>query len=124
MISSLSDRSQYSSLSDCTYLNQASLGLICQPAVTAMHTYLDDIGRHGNLNMSDADEVAFFSPLREQAAAIMRCPPERLAIMSSAGEMLSQLPYLFRPSAGSNIIAVSTDFPAITRPMDRLCSSA
>ena len=81
-----------------------------------MHTYLDDIGRHGNLHMSDADEVAFFSPLREQAAAIMKCPPERLAIMSSAGEMLSQLPYLFRPSAGRKIIAVSSDFPAITRP--------
>ena len=116
MISSLSDRSQYSSLADCTYLNQASLGLICQPAVSAMHTYLDDIGRHGNLHMSDADEVAFFSPLREQAAAIMSCPPERLAIISSAGEMLSQLPYLFRPSAGRKIIAVSSDFPAITRP--------
>ncbi len=116
MISSLSDRSQYSSLTICTYLNQASLGLICQPAVSAMHTFLDDIGRHGNLNMSDTDEVAFFTPLREQAAALMNCPPERLAIMSSAGEMLSQLPYLFRPSAGSKILAVSSDFPAITRP--------
>jgi len=116
MISSLSDRSQYSSLTICTYLNQASLGLICQPAVSAMHIYLDDIGRHGNLNMSDTDEVAFFTPLREQAAAVMNCPPERLAILSSAGEMLSQLPYLFRPSAGSKIIAVSSDFPAITRP--------
>ena len=116
MISSLSDRSQYSSLKDCTYLNQASLGLICQPAVSAMHAYLDEIGRHGNLYMSDADEVAFFSPLRVQAAAIMNCPPERLAIISSAGEMLSQLPYLFSPPAGSKFVSVSTDFPAITRP--------
>ena len=116
MISSLSNRSQYSSLTDSIYLNQASLGLIGQPAVSAMHTYLDDIGRHGNLNMSDADEVAFFSPLRENAAVLMNCPPERLAIISSACEMLSQLPYLFRPPAGSKIIAVSSDFPAITRP--------
>jgi selenocysteine lyase/cysteine desulfurase len=116
MISSLSNRSQYSSLTDSIYLNQASLGLIGQPAVSAMHTYLDDIGRHGNLNMTDADEVAFFSPLRENAAALMNCPPERLAIISSAGEMLSQLPYLFRPPAGGKIIAVSSDFPAITRP--------
>jgi len=116
MISSLSNRSQYSSLTDSIYLNQASLGLIGQPAVSAMHTYLDDFGRHGNLNMSDADEVAFFSPLRENAAALMNCPPERLAIISSAGEMLSQLPYLFRPPTGGKIIAVSSDFPAITRP--------
>ncbi len=116
MISSLSSRSQYSSLTDSIYLNQASLGLIGQPAVSAMHTYLDDIGRHGNLYMSDADEVAFFSPLRENAATLLNCPPERLAVISSAGEMLSQLPYLFRPPAGGKIIAVSSDFPAITRP--------
>ncbi len=116
MISSLSSRSQYSSLTDSIYLNQASLGLIGQPAVSAMHTYLDDFGRHGNLYMSDADEVAFFSPLRENAATLLNCLPERLAVISSAGEMLSQLPYLFRPPAGGKIIAVSSDFPAITRP--------
>ena len=47
MISSLSDRSHYSSLKNAIYLNQASLGLTGQPAVSAMHTYLDEIGRHG-----------------------------------------------------------------------------
>ena len=81
-----------------------------------MHAYLDDIGRHGNMNLTDAEEVALFDPLRENAAALMNCPAEQLAIMSSAGEMLSQLPYLFRPPAGGKIIAVSSDFPAITRP--------
>jgi cysteine desulfurase / selenocysteine lyase len=81
-----------------------------------MHTFLDDVGRHGNMNMSDSDEVAYFSEVREQAAAILTCAPERLAITSSAGEMLSQLPYLFHPPAGSGILAVSSDFPAITRP--------
>ena len=116
MFQSLSDRSHYSSLADCIYLNQASLGLIGQPAVMAMHAFLDDVGRHGNMNMSDSDEVAYFSEVREQAAAILTSAPERLAITSSAGEMLSQLPYLFRPPAGSGILAVSSDFPAITRP--------
>ncbi len=116
MISSLSDRSQYSSLTDCIYLNQASLGLIGEPAVTAMHAFLDDVGRHGNMKMSDSDEVAFFSLLREQAAAILNCQPERLAIVSSAGEMLSQLLYLFRPPAGSRVLSMSSDFPAVTRP--------
>ncbi len=116
MMSAMSERSQYGSLTDCIYLNQASLGLIGQPAVTAMHEFLDDVGRHGNMNMSDSDEVAFFSLLRAQAAAILNCQPDRLAIVSSAGEMLSQLPFLFRPPAGSRILAVSSDFPAITRP--------
>ena len=116
MISSLSNRSQYSSLTNAIYLNQASLGLVGQPAVSAMHAYLDDIGRHGNMNLTDAEEVALFNPLRENAAVLMNCPAEQLAIMSSAGEMLSQLPYLFSPPAGSKFISVSTDFPAITRP--------
>jgi selenocysteine lyase/cysteine desulfurase len=116
LISSLSNRSHYSSLTDAIYLNQASLGLVGQPAVSAMHAYLDDIGRHGNMNLTDAEEVALFNPLRENAAILMNCPAEQLAIMSSAGEMLSQLPYLFSPPAGSKFVSVSTDFPAITRP--------
>ncbi len=116
MISSLSNRSHYNSLTDAIYLNQASLGLVGQPAVSAMHAFLDDIGRHGNMKLTDAEEVALFTPLRENAAALMNCPPEQLAIMSSAGEMLSQLPYLFSPPAGAKFISVSTDFPAITRP--------
>ena len=116
MISSLSNRLHYSSLTDAIYLNQASLGLVGQPAVSAMHAYLDDIGRHGNMNLTDAEEVALFNPLRENAAVLMNCPAEQLAIMSSAGEMLSQLPYLFSPPAGSKFVSVSTDFPAITRP--------
>ena len=116
MIFSLSDRTQYNSLTDAIYLNQASLGLTGQPSVSAMHAYLDDIGRHGNMNLTDAQEVALFAPLRKNAAALMKCPPEQLAIMSSAGEMLSQLPYLFNVPASSKFLSVSTDFPAITRP--------
>lgn len=116
MISSLSDRSQFASLEECVYLNQASLGLIGQPAVAAMHEFLDDVGRHGNLHMTDDDEVAFFSELRSQAARLFNCHDDRLAIVSSAGEMLSQLPYLFRPEEGSTVLSVSTDFPAVTRP--------
>jgi len=116
MITALSDRSHYSSLKQCVYLNQASLGLIGQPAVTAMQAFLEEVGRHGNMKMSDRDEVAFFSLLREAAAALLNCRPERLAILSSAGEILSQLPYLFRLPAGSRVLAVSSDFPAITRP--------
>ena len=92
MIAALSDRSHYSSLGDCVYLNQASLGLIGQPAVSAMHAFLDDVGRHGNKVMSDDDEVAFFADLRTAAATLLNCRPDRLAIMASAGEMLSVRP--------------------------------
>ncbi len=113
---SLVDRANYASLSECIYLNQASLGLLSETAVLTMHDFLDNTARHGNLHMSDADEVAFFSTLREQAARLLHCDEPRLAIISSAGEMLSQLPYLFAPPAGSEIVAIATDFPAVTRP--------
>jgi len=91
-------------------------GLVGQPAVDAMHRYLDDIGRHGNMNLTDSEEVGLFTPLREQAAQLFNCPPEQMAIVASAGEMLSQLPFLFCPPKGSKVIALATDFPAITRP--------
>jgi cysteine desulfurase / selenocysteine lyase len=116
MISSLSDRSIYTSLEHSNYLNQASLGLLSTPTVRAMHGYLDDIGRHGNMFLTDAEELGLLAPLRNRASTILNCRPAELAIVGSAGEMLSQLPYLLQPDQGKKIIAASTDFPAITRP--------
>ena len=116
LISALSDRGHYSSLEESIYLNQASLGLVGEPAVAAMHGFLDEIGRHGNMKLTDSEEVGLFAPLRESAARLFDCPPEQLAIVGSAGEMLSQLPYLFDPPRGGKVLAVASDFPAITRP--------
>jgi hypothetical protein len=47
MTSSLLDRSQYPCLRDNVYLNQASLGLIGQPAVAAMHSFLETAEARG-----------------------------------------------------------------------------
>lgn len=116
MIPSLSDRGTYKALTQGRYLNQASLGLINVPTMTAMHTFLDNVAQYGNMNLSDAEEVGLFTPLRDCASTLMNCSAEQLAIVGSAGEMLSQLPYLFRPTIGSKVIAVASDFPGITRP--------
>ncbi len=64
MTSSLLDRSQYPCLRDSVYLNQASLGLIGQPAVAAMHSFLENVARHGNLYRSDSDEINYGHALR------------------------------------------------------------
>lgn len=119
MINALINRSNYPSLNDYVYLNQASLGLIGQPAVQSMHDFLDNIARHGNLRMTDEEEVGFFEELRQRGARLLNCRPEWLAIIASASELLGQLPFLIRPTPGSYILAVSTDFPAITRPWIR-----
>jgi cysteine desulfurase / selenocysteine lyase len=119
MIDSLVDRSSYPSLSDCVYLNQASLGLIGQPAVQSMHDFLDNTARHGNLRMTDEEEVGFFESLRQRGARLLNCRADQLAITASASELLGQLPFLIRPTSGSHVVAVATDFPALTRPWIR-----
>jgi cysteine desulfurase/selenocysteine lyase len=122
MISSPFDRSDYPSLRHSVYLNQASLGLIGQPAVTAMHTFIDNVARHGNLYMSDRDEVAYFETLRERASRLLHCESMQVAIVASASEILGQLPMLLQPRPKSTVLAVSSDFPAITRPWLRLAA--
>jgi selenocysteine lyase/cysteine desulfurase len=103
-------------------LNQASLGLIGEPAVTAMRTFLDNVARYGNLYMSDRDEVAYCETLRERASRLFHCDSAQVAIVASASEMLGQLPMLLQPRPKSTILAVSSDFPAITRPWLRLAA--
>jgi cysteine desulfurase/selenocysteine lyase len=116
MPSCLFDRSDYPTLRDSVYLNQASLGLIGSPAVSAMHSFIDDVARHGNLYMSDSDEVAYFEMLRERAGKLLHANSAQVAIVASASEMLGQLSLLLEPTVNSTILAVSTDFPAVTRP--------
>ena len=116
MIQSISNRCNYPCLKRQSYLNQASLGLIGQPAVSAMHRFLDETARHGNLRMSDAEEAVFLQPLRSRFAQLTESKEKNVAIVSSASEILSQLPQLLSPPKLSKIILVSTDFPAITRP--------
>jgi cysteine desulfurase / selenocysteine lyase len=116
----LIDRSDYPTLRECVYLNQASLGLIADPAVQAMHELLDRVVRHGNLNMTDEDETGFLDGLRERAARLFSVDEALVALLSSASELLGQAPFLLPPRPGSEVIAVATDFPAITRPWLRL----
>jgi selenocysteine lyase/cysteine desulfurase len=122
-MAALISRSDYPSLAEGVYLNQAALGLLGQPAVKAMHRFLDDVARHGNLHMSDADEVGFFDLLRERAARLFRADRDQIAILSSASELLGQIPHLVPPIDGGKILAVATDFPAVTRPWLRLAAS-
>ena len=120
MIPSLFDRTDYPTLQEAVYLNQASLGLIGSPAVDAMHDLLDRVLRHGNLHMSDEEEVAFLDGLRERAARLLAVEGSRVAILSCASELLGQAPFLLAPPPGARVVVVASDFPAVTRPWLRL----
>ena len=87
-----------------------------------MHTFIDKVARHGNLYMSDEDEVAYCETLRERASHLLHCESAQVAIVASASEILGQLPMLLQPRLKSTILTVSSDFPAITRPWLRLAA--
>lgn len=116
MISSLLDRRDFPTLERYCYLNQAALGLIGQPAVQAMHRFVDDYGRHGNCYMSDDDEAAYLETLRTLGAKLFGCPASQVAVVGSASEILAQIPLLIHRPPGTTVLAVASDFPAITRP--------
>ena len=116
MTDALLDRLLFPCLEDSVYLNQAALGLIGQPATQTMHEFLDSVARHGNLKMDDDEEVEFFESLRALGGELLNCDTESVAILSCASELLGQLPFLIHPPAGKHVLAVSTDFPALTRP--------
>ena len=66
--------------------------------------------------MSDAAEANFLHPLRSRIACLVGTEEKNVAIISSSSEILSQVPLLLNPSNGSQVVLVSTDFPALTRP--------
>jgi selenocysteine lyase/cysteine desulfurase len=72
--------------------------------------------------MSDSDEVGYCETLRERAARLFHCDSTQVAIAAGASEILGQLPSLLQPRLNSTILAVSSDFPAITRPWLRLAA--
>ena len=127
MITSLSDRESYPCLEKFTYLNQASLGLISSECIKEMTNFLNQTARFGNIHISDEDELDIVDKLRITASKLLRCPSNQTAVLSSASEILNQIPYIIKPSKKSEILLLKNDFPAVTRPWlkyakDQSCS--
>ena len=55
----LIDPGEYAALAYCTYLNQASLGLIPRTSLEASVRFLADVAQHGNLRLSDLEHPGF-----------------------------------------------------------------
>ena len=97
-------------------MNQASLGLIDKGSVKKMVDFLVNYGQHGNALISDIEEIELLSPIKKKAAKLFSCKPHNIAILSSASEFLSQIPYMLRRPDGGTIILVESDFPSLIRP--------
>src|SRR6516162_9541593 len=111
----LIDRGEYAALAYCTYLNQASLGLIPRTSVEASVRFLADVAQHGNLRLSDQAEAGILDGLRTAAAELLGAPVASVAVVGGASEGLGQLAALLS-SAGGEVVLVASDFPSVTYP--------
>jgi selenocysteine lyase/cysteine desulfurase len=112
---SLIDPREYAALSECTYLNQASLGLIPRASLEASVRFLNDVAQHGNLRLSDQAEAEVLDTLRTAAAGLLGAPLASVAVVGGASEGLSQLAAMLS-SADGEVILVPSDFPSVTYP--------
>ena len=96
----LIDRGEYAALADCTYLNQASLGLIPRTSLEASVRFLADVAQHGNLRLSDQAEARVLDELREAAAELLGAPVASVAVVGGASEGLGQLAALLSGAGG------------------------
>ena len=111
----LIDPREYAALSECTYLNQASLGLIPRASLEASVRFLSDIAQHGNLHLSDQAEAEVLDTLRTAAAELLGTPLASVAVVGGASEGLGQLAAMLSGPDGE-VILVPSDFPSVTYP--------
>jgi len=111
----LIDPGEYAALAYCTYLNQASLGLIPRTSLEASVRFLTKVAQHGNLRLSDQAEARVLDGLRTAAAALLGAPVSSIAVVGGASEGLGQLAALLS-SAGGEVVLVASDFPSVTYP--------
>ena len=111
----LIDLGEYAALAYCTYLNQASLGLIPRTSLEASVQFLTDVAQHGNLRLPDQAEARVLDGLRTAAAELLGAPVASVAVVGGASEGLGQLAALLS-GAGGEVVLVSSDFPSVTYP--------
>jgi selenocysteine lyase/cysteine desulfurase len=115
MMDALIDPGEYEALAYCTYLNQASLGLIPRASVEASVRFLTEVAQHGNLRLTDQAEATVLDGLRTAARELLGAPMASIAVVGGASEGLGQLAALLS-SAGGEVVLVASDFPSVTYP--------
>src|SRR4029453_17390828 len=114
-IPSLVRRDRYAALERCTYLNQASLGLIPQSTIDAMEGFLRQTAQFGNLYLTDDQEAAILDGVRSAGAEVLGTSSETVAVVAGASEGLGQVTALLELDRGT-VLLVGSDFPSVTYP--------
>jgi cysteine desulfurase / selenocysteine lyase len=113
-------RHQFPILSDLTYLNTASMGLVPTAVTTAAHDFEADLCRRGTTGFDEASEIAVYETARQGAARLFNAPGKAIAVASSTTEALCQVAWWLRPSAPANVVSTDVDFPSNTYPWYRI----
>ena len=106
-------RRDYATLAEAVYLNQASLGLIPADTIEVMVRHLTETAQHGNLHLTDEQEIRILDDLRWAGATLLGAPLECVAVMGGASAGLATAASLIR---GDGVVLVPTDFPSVTYP--------
>ena len=112
-------RGEYAALDECTYLNQASLGLVPRTSIQAMSAFLHDVGQHGNVHLSDQDETQVLDGVRTAAAELLDAPQTSIAVLGGASEAIGQVAAVLAADLTKDaheVVLVTTDFPSVTYP--------
>ena len=81
-----------------------------------MVNFLRDYAQHGNARISDLAEIELLTPIKSKLSKLFNCMVENVAVLSSASEFLSQLPYIIGKSNSGKVIMIRSDFPSLIRP--------
>src|SRR5262245_24313789 len=108
-------RNRYAALERCTYLNQASLGLVPVPTIEAMDAFLRQTAQFGNLYLTDDQEAAILDGVRSAGADALGIAADAVAVIAGASEGLGQVASLLQPDHGT-VLLVASDFPSVTYP--------
>ena len=117
-IPSLVPRDRYAALDRCTYLNQASLGLIPVPTLDAMDAFLRQTAQFGNLYLSDDQEAAILDRVRSAGAEVLGTSSSAVAVVAGASEGLGQVTSLLEPEQGT-VLLVAIGLPERDVPVAR-----
>jgi selenocysteine lyase/cysteine desulfurase len=109
----LRPRHEYAALAQAVYLNQASLGLIPADTVEVMVRHLTETAQHGNLHLTDEQEISILDDARRAGATLLGAPLECVAVIGGASAGLATAARLI---PGDGVVLVSTDFPSVTYP--------
>jgi len=113
-------RDDFPTLSELTYLNTASVGLVPAPVIKQLRDFDDDLLARGTTGFDEVQEIAVLDAARNGAATLVDCNADDIAIVSSFTEALNQIAWWVRPSRAQNVVTTDAEFPSVTYPWIRV----